>query len=259
MRAPPWAFSSGKGRDPQPSCPWRRSRATAPRPKTPPTCAGRRGSSPDPGRVSSAISSAMSAWWTTSTRPSGCGDATGSSPPTSRPQARCSIRTAGSPAAGATATVRRRTTRSSAASAPSASCATRWRPPPTRSSACRRRLEALEAQLGALRARESGLTTSVQSQAAVRLTGDKDLEAAMREAERLGHHLETLRVEQAQIQAEHEENGAPSGRRGQPRWPACASARPVSSSSSAPCAPTSRPPSTSRPGWRRRSATAGCR
>ena len=67
-------------------------------------------------------------------------------------------------------------------------------------------LEALEAQLGALRARETGLTTSVQSQQAVRLTGDKDLEAAIREAERLGHHLETLRVEQAQIQAEHEEN-----------------------------------------------------
>ena len=66
-------------------------------------------------------------------------------------------------------------------------------------------LEALEAQLGALRARESGLTTSVQSQEAVRLTGDKDLEAAGREAERLARHLDTLRVEQAQIQAEHEE------------------------------------------------------
>jgi len=66
-------------------------------------------------------------------------------------------------------------------------------------------LEALETQLGALRARESGLTISVQSQEAVRLTGDKDLEAAGREAERLARHLDTLRVEQAQIQAEHEE------------------------------------------------------
>jgi len=66
-------------------------------------------------------------------------------------------------------------------------------------------LEALETELGALRVRESGLTTSVQSQEAVRLTGDKDLEAAMREAERLARHLDTLHVEQAQIQAEHEE------------------------------------------------------
>jgi chromosome segregation protein len=69
----------------------------------------------------------------------------------------------------------------------------------------RAELETLESQLGALRARETGLTTSVQSQEAVRLTGDKDLEAAGREADRLARHLETLRVERAQIQAEHEE------------------------------------------------------
>jgi chromosome segregation protein len=69
----------------------------------------------------------------------------------------------------------------------------------------RSRLDALEAALTALRAREASLATSVQSRAAERLTGDKDLEAAARETERLERYLATLAAERAQIEGEHAE------------------------------------------------------
>jgi chromosome segregation protein len=67
----------------------------------------------------------------------------------------------------------------------------------------RGRLDALEAALTALRAREVSLVTSLQSREAERLTGDKDLEAAARETERLERYLATLAVERAQIESEH--------------------------------------------------------
>ena len=66
-------------------------------------------------------------------------------------------------------------------------------------------LEELDATLAALRGRESTLVSSVQSREAERLTGDKDLEAAQGEAERLERYLGTLGAERAQIEAEHAE------------------------------------------------------
>jgi len=69
----------------------------------------------------------------------------------------------------------------------------------------RGQLEALEAMLAVLRDRESTLVSSVQSRAAERLTGDKDLEAAQRETDRLERYLATLAAERAQIEAEHAE------------------------------------------------------
>jgi chromosome segregation protein len=67
----------------------------------------------------------------------------------------------------------------------------------------RGRLDALEAALTALRVREAALVTSVQSREAERLTGDKDLEAAAHETERLERYGATLAVERAQIDSEH--------------------------------------------------------
>jgi chromosome segregation protein len=71
----------------------------------------------------------------------------------------------------------------------------------------RGRLEALDATLADLRARESSLASSVQTREAERLTGDKDLEAAERETERLERYLATLAAERAQIEAEQGETG----------------------------------------------------
>jgi chromosome segregation protein len=69
----------------------------------------------------------------------------------------------------------------------------------------RGRLEEVEVALTALRAREASLATSVQNREVERLTGDKDLEAAQREAERLERYLGTLAAERAQIESEHAE------------------------------------------------------
>ncbi|HKZ07056.1 MAG TPA: chromosome segregation protein SMC [Methylomirabilota bacterium] len=71
----------------------------------------------------------------------------------------------------------------------------------------RARLEALDGVLADLRVRESALTSSVQTREAERLTGDKDLEAAERETERLERYLATLGTERAQIEAEQAETG----------------------------------------------------
>ena len=71
----------------------------------------------------------------------------------------------------------------------------------------RARLEALEGALADLRVRESALTNSVQTREAERLTGDKDLEAAERETERLERYLGTLGSERAQIESEQAETG----------------------------------------------------
>jgi len=64
-------------------------------------------------------------------------------------------------------------------------------------------LEAVEAALAALRGREAALVSSVQSREAERLAGDKDLEAAGHETERLDRHLATLDVERDEIEREH--------------------------------------------------------
>jgi chromosome segregation protein len=64
-------------------------------------------------------------------------------------------------------------------------------------------LEVVEAALAALRGREASLVSSVQSREAERLAGDKDLEAAGHETERLERHLATLEVERGEIEREH--------------------------------------------------------
>jgi chromosome segregation protein len=69
----------------------------------------------------------------------------------------------------------------------------------------RGRLDETESALASLRGREGSLVTSVQSREVERLAGDKDLEAAGREIERLERHLATLAVEHAQAEREHAE------------------------------------------------------
>jgi chromosome segregation protein len=56
-------------------------------------------------------------------------------------------------------------------------------------------LDGLEADLAGLRRREQALQASVQEQETVRVAGDKELEAAVREIDRVRKHLETLAFE----------------------------------------------------------------
>ncbi len=63
-------------------------------------------------------------------------------------------------------------------------------------------LEALEADIAALRSREAGLRSSVQAQEAARVAGGKDLEAVAREEERVRRHLETLAGERGLLEEE---------------------------------------------------------
>jgi chromosome segregation protein len=70
-----------------------------------------------------------------------------------------------------------------------------------------RRLQTLEAAVESLRARQSVLQVSVHAQEAARLTGGKDLEATLREAERVLRHIETLEAEGRLVGAEHAETG----------------------------------------------------
>src|SRR4029450_6099055 len=67
----------------------------------------------------------------------------------------------------------------------------------------RARLEELEAALATSRGRESTLVSSVQSREAERLSGDKDLEAAQRETDRLPRGLPPPPAQSAQISREH--------------------------------------------------------
>src|SRR5262249_9774881 len=67
------------------------------------------------------------------------------------------------------------------------------------------RLDRLEADVADLRAREAMLRSNRQAQEAVRLAGEKDVESLVREAERVRRHLETLAVEEEQIEAERAE------------------------------------------------------
>jgi chromosome segregation protein len=69
-------------------------------------------------------------------------------------------------------------------------------------------LEAMDAEIAALRSREVGLRSSLQAQEALRLAGSKDLEAAAREEERTRRHLETLEAERGHLDGERAETTA---------------------------------------------------
>ena len=70
-----------------------------------------------------------------------------------------------------------------------------------------RRLEELDAAVQDLRTREAMLRSSRQAKEAARLADDKDVESAQREEERVRRHLETLSVENEQIDEERAEAG----------------------------------------------------
>jgi chromosome segregation protein len=69
-------------------------------------------------------------------------------------------------------------------------------------------LLALEARIAALREREVTLQSSVRTYAESRLTGEKELEAALREASRIRRHLETLTTEREQLEGEGRDTAA---------------------------------------------------
>jgi chromosome segregation protein len=73
--------------------------------------------------------------------------------------------------------------------------------------AAARRLEELDAAVRDLRTREAMLRSSRQAKEAARLADDKDVESAQREEERVRRHLETLSVENEQIDEERAEAG----------------------------------------------------
>ena len=64
------------------------------------------------------------------------------------------------------------------------------------------RLQALDREVESLRGRQEVLQVSVHAQETARLTGEKDIEAAHREAERVLRHLETLQTEGRQLEGE---------------------------------------------------------
>jgi chromosome segregation protein len=65
-----------------------------------------------------------------------------------------------------------------------------------------RRLHALDREVESLRGRQEVLQVSVHAQETARLSGEKDIEAARRETERVLRHLETLEAEGRQIWGE---------------------------------------------------------
>jgi len=64
------------------------------------------------------------------------------------------------------------------------------------------RLRVLDREVESLRGRQEVLQVSVHAQETARLTGEKDIEAARREAERVLRHLETLQTEGRQLAGE---------------------------------------------------------
>jgi len=64
------------------------------------------------------------------------------------------------------------------------------------------RLQALDREVESLRGRQEILQVSVHAQETARLTGEKDIEAAHRETERVRRHLETLQTEGGQLEGE---------------------------------------------------------
>src|SRR6266508_3286927 len=65
-----------------------------------------------------------------------------------------------------------------------------------------RRLQALDGEVESLRSRQEVLQVSVHAQESARLSGEKDIEAAHREADRVLRHLETLQAERRQLSGE---------------------------------------------------------
>ncbi|MEX2220915.1 MAG: chromosome segregation protein SMC [Candidatus Rokuibacteriota bacterium] len=70
------------------------------------------------------------------------------------------------------------------------------------------RVEAIDGEVAGLRARLEGLQSNYQAQETARLSGEKDLESVLREADRIVRHLETLTVESQQLAGEGEETAA---------------------------------------------------
>ncbi|MBI2524944.1 MAG: chromosome segregation protein SMC [Candidatus Rokubacteria bacterium] len=66
-------------------------------------------------------------------------------------------------------------------------------------------LDAMEADMQALRFREAGLRSSLQAQEAVRVAGSKDLEATARDEEKNRRHLETVDAEGLHLEREQAE------------------------------------------------------
>jgi len=70
------------------------------------------------------------------------------------------------------------------------------------------RAEAIEGEVTGLRTRLEGLQSNYQAQETARLSGEKDLESVLREADRVTRHLETLAAESLQLAGEGEETAA---------------------------------------------------
>jgi chromosome segregation protein len=68
--------------------------------------------------------------------------------------------------------------------------------------------EAIEDEVTALRTRLEGLQSNYQAQETARLSGEKDLESVLREADRVTRHLDTLTAESEQLAGEREETAA---------------------------------------------------
>jgi chromosome segregation protein len=67
------------------------------------------------------------------------------------------------------------------------------------------RAEAIECEVTGLRTRLEGLQSNYQAQETARMSGEKDLESVLREADRVARHLETLTAEHEQLAGEREE------------------------------------------------------
>ena len=70
------------------------------------------------------------------------------------------------------------------------------------------RAGAIEGEATGLRTRLEGLQSNYQAQETARLSGEKDLESVLREADRVTRHLETLAAESLQLAGEGEETAA---------------------------------------------------
>ncbi|HSE03513.1 MAG TPA: chromosome segregation protein SMC [Methylomirabilota bacterium] len=70
------------------------------------------------------------------------------------------------------------------------------------------RAEAIEAEVTGLRVRLEGLQSNYQAQETARLSGEKDLESVLREADRVARHLETLTAESEQLAGEGDETAS---------------------------------------------------
>ena len=70
------------------------------------------------------------------------------------------------------------------------------------------RVESVEAEVTRLRTYLEGLQSNYQAQESARLSGEKDLESVLREADRVSRHLETLSAETEQLGGERDETAS---------------------------------------------------